>query len=171
MSLVIDILLLAVIFIAVFVGYKKGVIKISVVALGFVVSFILAITLSTTVANYTYDTFLQEKMVSTVSGSLEKQGNVTIDTAVDNIFSSDKMIVKMAKICNVTADDIKPELNAESNEIKTVSQYIEGEVIKPTMTFMSRVIFMILLFILCARTIKHSLEYQVYNTTHSSECQ
>ncbi|MBR4282407.1 MAG: CvpA family protein [Clostridia bacterium] len=150
MSLVIDVLLLAIILVAVIVGYKKGFIKISVVAVGFVVSFIVAITLSTTVANYVYDTFLQDKMVSTVSSSLEKQGNVAIDTAVDNIFSSDKMIIKMAKICNITADDIKPQLNAESSQITTVSQYIEGEVIKPTMTFMLRVIFLILLFIICS---------------------
>lgn len=148
MSLVIDVILLAIILAAIIVGYKKGFIKISVVAVGFVISFVLAIILSSTVANNVYDRFLQEKMVSTVSDTLEKQGNVTIDTAIDNAFSSDKMIIKMAKICNVTADDIKPELSETSNEITTVSQYIEDKVIRPTMTFMLRVIFMILLFIL-----------------------
>ena len=150
MSLVIDVILLAILFTAVIVGYKKGFIKISVVAIGFVVSFILAITLSTTVANYTYDTFLQEKMVDTVNSTLTKQGDVAIDTAVENAFSSDKMIIKMAKICDVTADDIKANVSAETDGITTVSQYIEGEVIRPTMTFMLRVVFMILLFILCS---------------------
>ena len=150
MSLVIDVILLAILFIAVIVGYKKGFIKISVVAIGFVVSFILAITLSTTVANYTYDTFLQDKMVSNVNTTLTKQGNVAIDTAIENAFSSDKMITKMAKMCNITADDIKSNISVETDEITTVSQYIEGEVIRPTMIFMLRVVFMILLFILCS---------------------
>ena len=148
MSLVIDILILAIILVAVIVGYKKGFIKISVVSLGFVVSFVLAFTLSSTVANYTYDTFFKDKMVSTVNNALEKQGNVAIDTAIDELFSSNEMIIKMAEISEISADDIKPEITSNSNEITTVSQYIEQEVIKPSITFMLRIVFMILLFII-----------------------
>ncbi len=148
MSLIIDILILAIILVSVIVGYKKGFIKISVSAIGLILSFVLSITLSSTVAQWTYDTFIHEKMVSNVSASLEEQGNVAIDIAIDNIFSSDKMIFKMAKICGITADDVKPEISAESDEISTVSEYIEGEVIRPTLTFMLRLVAMILLLIL-----------------------
>jgi len=147
-SLIIDILILAIILIAVIVGYKKGFIKISVTAIGLILSFVLSITLSSMAAEWTYNSFIQEKMVSNVSAGLERQGNVAIDTAIDNLFSSDKMIIKMAKICDITADDIKPEISSDSQEVITVAEYIEKEVIRPTLTFMLRLIVMILLFIL-----------------------
>ncbi len=148
MSLVIDILILAIILVAVVVGCKKGFIKISVTAVGIVLSFIVAFAFSATVSNYFYDAILKDKMVSVVSNALEEQGNIAIDSAVDNLFSSNKMILKMSNICDVSADDIKLEISGDSSEIATVSQYIEGEVIRPTLTFMLRVVFVILLFII-----------------------
>lgn len=148
MSIVIDVILVLILLICTLIGYKKGFIKISVTAIGLIASVILSIILSSTVATWTYETFIEEKMVTTISEGLEEQGNASIDEAIDNLFSSNKMINKMAKICDIAPEDVKPEISSDSKGVATVTDYIEQEVVRPTFTFMLRVISMVLLFII-----------------------
>ena len=146
MNFIIDLILLLIIGFSVFSGIKKGFIKIAISAIGIILSFVLAFSLSAVAATWTYETFVGEKLTATIEKNIDKQRDQSVDEKVDELFASNKMVERMANMCGVTADEVKDTLSDGSTG--TIAEQIEDKIIAPAMTFLIRIVYLLILLVI-----------------------
>ena len=84
MSLILDLAVVAVILINVILSAKKGFVKTIVEVVGFIAALSLAFSLSTPIAEYTYDSFIGPAVENRLS---ESAGNIA-DASANNLFET-----------------------------------------------------------------------------------
>lgn len=149
MGIVLDLILVAIIFVFVSLSAKKGFVAVAVETAGFIAAIILAFAISTPLANLTYDKLIEAPMVKGVE---EAVGNAA-DIGTEELKSKmPKFILEDGKF-GISAekfnDTISQNMGKGATEaVKTASQTVIKPVVARIISMVySIAIFLILLFV------------------------
>ena len=78
MSIVLDLIILAIIIITAYISAKKGFVKVLVETVGFVLAIVIAFTVSTPLAEITYDKFIEPTIIKNAEKAVENGESVEI---------------------------------------------------------------------------------------------
>ena len=84
-SLILDLIVVAIILFCILHSAKKGFVKVVVGVVGLIAAYMLAFTVSTPLANITYDKFIEPTMVNAVNESTDTQTDSAQTKAWDAI--------------------------------------------------------------------------------------
>lgn len=146
MTWLIDIILVLIIAIAGYIGYRRGIVKMLLSFLTIVLALTLAGVLSGPLANTSYTLFFEKNIASTVDAALEHETMTSVQGAVEDLFSSEGFIGGIGGLLGF--DTKEAVAGITGNTLQEVSNHIQEHVIKPPMVSLLRGMLFLLLFIL-----------------------
>ncbi len=150
MAYILDLIIVAVVGITVFLGYRRGFIRTIIQLVGCVVAFALALSLSATVSNYIYDDLLRD-------GLHEKIETVWNDTVVEG--AADTMTEQVESVletlpsfltATLDTDDLVDGIQASVGNADTgtaVADYLVDEMLRPLLVAVLRFIAFLILYL------------------------
>lgn len=115
MGIILDLIIIAVLALSIFLGYKKGLVGVAFKILSFIVAIALAFTLSTPVSNYIIEnTEFDDNIHNTIQTALESK---TIETEEKNVEDETNM---SEVITNYVAEEIRKVTAETQNEVASV---------------------------------------------------
>lgn len=151
MSYVLDAIVVGIVVVTAFLGYRRGFIRTIIQLVGCVVAFILAFSLSSTVSAMVYDSFLRD-------GLHQKIETVWSETVVDG--AAQTLTEKTEAVFDALPGFVQTTLDAEAitQEIHNsvgnnqtaiaVADYLADELVRPVMVAIIRFIAFLLLFVI-----------------------
>lgn len=129
MSIILDLAVVAVIIINVLLSAKKGFVKTVVEVVGFIAALSLAFSLSTPIAEYSYDTFIGPAVENSL---IESAGNIA-DASANSLFETlPPVITENAETFGISAENILSGVSGsvKENTADTV-KIISEDIVKP----------------------------------------
>lgn len=128
-SLILDLIVVAIILFCILHSAKKGFVKVVVGVVGLIAAYMLAFTVSTPLANITYDKFIEPAMVNAVNESTDTQTDSAQTKAWDAI---PEFITKNAEKYGVSLSEFSESVTENiSNGAETAVIKASQDVIKP----------------------------------------
>lgn len=146
MTWLVDVVLILVIAIAGYVGYKKGIVRMLLSFLTIVLALALAFVISAPLADLSYGWFFEKSISATVDAALENQTMETVGTAVEDLLGSDSVIGGLGGLLGFDAKQAVTQ--ATGDTLGEVGRVIKEDIIKPPMTLLLQVLIFILFFVL-----------------------
>lgn len=149
MSLILDGIIIFIVLLFVYLSAKKGFVYTLIEVIGFVAALVIAFTISTPLAEITYDTFV----FPSVSDKVESTGKENISEAADALWEelpdyfTESSFLGLSKETATTAAQ-----NEFSNNSDSIAKSISDSMVKPTAVklisvFISFILVVVLLFI------------------------
>lgn len=149
-SLILDLSVIVIILIFVLISAKRGFVKTIIEFVGFLAAIILSFTISTPLAEVTYDKIIEPPIITAVS----EQGTVNASDTVEDLWNSlPEFLTSAAEELGITSDSINQDINEDVKDglekgIKASSQtVIRPIIVKVIGTIYSILLIMILFFI------------------------
>lgn len=76
MSVVLDLIILIIVALTIYLSAKKGFVKVLVETVGFIVAIVIAFTISTPLAETTYDKFIEPSIINNAEKAIENEENI-----------------------------------------------------------------------------------------------
>lgn len=146
MTWLIDIVLVLIIAIAGYIGYKKGMVKMLLSFLTIVIALALAWGVSAPLADVAYDMFFEDTVSNTVDAALENTTQDAVDGAVEKLFDSGSIIGGLGGLLGFDTRAVVDKITGDS--LAQVSNTLKNDIIKPPMVSLLRGILILLLFVL-----------------------
>lgn len=146
MSLILDIILIAIFCLIVFGAAKKGLVKSLLELASFVLAVVLSFQLSPFVAEKAYGAFLEEQITTSIEEQTKEKTNV--DKIDLTVIAVPEFVVKIAEAAGVDTDKIKKQVTSYDLSSENMAEELEENVVKPVATGALTVISFIVLFIL-----------------------
>ena len=155
MAYVFDLIIVCTLIFMIVIGYRRGFVQSLVQIAGYVLAFVLALSLSTPIANAVFDgaiaegveTKLTESFVGAVDGSPSEKANAFIEGLPGPIASA---LLKNESVTDTLRDlDENLELSAQK-----FAETVVENAIRPVVVSLIRIVLFILLFILLSLAIK-----------------
>ena len=153
MSIVLDLIVIAIILLSIIISAKKGFVSVLVETVGIIVAFSLALTLSTPLANLTYDKIIEPAVVSTIESNIQNAAEVTSEHISSAI---PKNIINAASAFGLSVEEIINELPSNTVDAKAVAEKISVDVVKPVAVKIAELAFTLLIFCLLSVVVKLS---------------
>lgn len=150
MNILLDLIILAIIAVTALLSAKRGFVRSAVELVGFLAAVWLAFTVSTPLAEMTYDKFLEPKIVSSVSDEV----GTTAESIIDSTWNSLPEFVKNnADSIGLSRDKLSQNISQEitsgsENAVKATSQNAIKPVISHLLGLLYSVIILIVAMIL-----------------------
>ncbi len=149
MGIVLDLIVLAIILFTVFMSARRGFVKVLIELVGFIAAVFISFTISTPLANTTYDKIIEPPIVSSVSGV----SGESAAQAVDEVWEALPTFVKnnIEKI-GISKESINESINGNINggaqsAVAAASQELIKPVITPVFASIYSVISLIILLV------------------------
>ncbi len=142
---IIDLILLVILGLATYIGYKKGIIKMLLSFALVLVALVSAFYLSAPAAEATYDLLLEKQVSSSVDKAMKNQTMETVDQAVDKFLSTGS-IGFMVGTVDYNAEGAADTVVGDS--VAEISQNLKDNVVRPPAVLMLRVVCAFILFLL-----------------------
>lgn len=142
MGIILDLLVIAVIIIVAVIAAKKGFVRTLIEVVGFIAACVIVFTVSTPVAEFTYDKLIEPPMLSAVEKAAEEQAENAVGTvvlAIPGIFS------KGAEKLGLTAEKLSVDA---SNGAVAAAQNVSQNVARPALTKIISVLLSVILMII-----------------------
>ncbi len=145
MNILLDLIILAIIAVTAFLSAKRGFVRSAVELVGFLAAVWLAFTVSTPLAEMTYDKFLEPKIVSSVSD----EAGATAESIIDSTWNSLPEFVKNnADSIGLSRDKLSQNISQEitsgsENAVKATSQ----NAIKPVISHLLGLLYSVIILI------------------------
>ena len=107
MSVVLDLIILIIIALTIYFSAKKGFVKVLVETVGFIVAIVMAFTISTPLAETTYDKFIEPSIINSAEKAIENEENIG-NEVWENIPT---FITKNAEGLGISADGFSKTIN------------------------------------------------------------
>ncbi len=146
MTIFIDVLLVLIVAVAAYIGYRKGIVKMLLSFLVVLISLVLAWSISAPLATGGYAWFFEESVSQTVDAALENTTQDAVDTAVENLFSSNSLLGGVGSLVGFDTGDVVDSVAGDS--LEKVATTLKEDVIKPPTVLLLRCIAFLLLFVL-----------------------
>jgi len=173
MSIIIDLIVLAIIGLFIYTSAKRGFVKVLVEVAGFVLAVIITFTISSPLADATYDKIIEPSILEAVgdsaAGSAEELKNEALSALPE-------FVTKNAELLGFSVDEFANKINTDvlsstaQNPVKLASQ----EVVKPVVSriielLYSIILMLILLFVvkLLARVINKMFTFSIIGKANS----
>lgn len=147
MSYLIDLIIVAIIGICVFLSAKKGFVKTVVELIGFVLAVAISFSVSSGLADVTYQKLIEPKISETVTTAIEKSENDIENKAWNSL---PDIIIENAEKFGISFEKFQKTIedNISSGTDKTV-QTVSNDIVKPIIVKLLKLIYSIaLMFIL-----------------------
>ncbi len=145
MSIIIDLILVAIILVVVLISAKQGFVRTVVGAVGFVAAVVIAFTFSKPLAEVTYDKFIEPPIVNSIS----ETASGTVTDTVDGVWSNlPSLITDNSESFGFSKDSIKGSLSeSTSDNIKETISNVSQTAIKPIFTNLCSTVYAVILII------------------------
>ncbi len=147
MGIVLDVIVLAIIVITAIISAKKGFVATVIEFVGLLLAFYLAFTLSTTVANFTYDKFISPTIKETVIEEIGDKVESTADSVWDSLPA---IVVSGANTLGIEREEIFEGVNNSTlSTAEEIANTVSDKIAKPVITLFIRFILAFVLFVAC----------------------
>lgn len=154
MNIILDVIIIAIIAICVFLSAKKGFARTIIELAGFVAAILIAINLSTPVANFVYDKMVSPSIEKTVVKVIDDSVNSTSAAVTDAIWEKlPGFVSNAAEKSGVSKDTLSSKLMGGSSSAD-IAQNIADEVVAPVATTVIKYIATVLIFIILLIVVK-----------------
>ncbi len=157
MAYILDAIVLAVVAVTVFLGYRRGFIRTIIQLVGCVVAFALALSLSATVSNYVYDEMLRdslhEKIETVWNDTVVEGATATITEQVDSVLDSLPSFVTATLDTDTLVEGIRGSVG-NTDTGTAVADYLVDEMLRPLVVAVLRFIAFLVLYLLLMLVIR-----------------
>ena len=153
MSFLIDLIVVAIIALFIFTSARRGFVKVLIEVIGFVLAIMLTFTISTPLANVTYDKIIEppilEAAADVSADSIEEMKQSALNALPD-------FVTENAELLGFSIEEFADTINTESlsssmaNPVQTASQ----QVIKPAVSKILELLYSIILMIILTFVVK-----------------
>jgi len=151
MSIVLDLIVIAIITLCVLISAKRGFMKCLVETVGFVAAIVIAFTVSSPLADLAYDKIIEPPVVKAAVNSLEKGAEDEIQNALPEIVVNKESSVFSFVVPEDFARSIKDNLSlGTETAVKTASQNI----VRPIATKILGLLFAVILILVLSVLVK-----------------
>lgn len=124
MYIIIDVLLILILFLFLYSGYKQGFIKAGIGFICFAVSFVLASILSPIISTYVYDSFISQRLISSINNALNASQYGLAKKTIAVMESLPKFLTNSFESCKISASNISAILIKEKDPAKEISNLV-----------------------------------------------
>lgn len=156
MSIILDLIVLAIIISTVLISAKRGFVRVLIELIGFIAAVFITFTISTPLSNITYDKIIEPPIISSVTSSVNSVAGDKAEAAIENTWKSlptfvknniEKIGITKEKIDNSITNNIG---NGTESAVRSASQ----DVIKPVVTKTLQLIYMVLIIVILMFVVK-----------------
>ncbi len=145
MGFILDLIVLAIIVLCIVISAKKGFVKVLIETAGFIIAIILAFTISSPLANYTYDNLIEPAIVKSAANEVGDKAEKEAADALPGFVSND----------DSTANKFTEKINQNMHKgTETAVRESSREVIKPIATKILGLLFSIILVTILSVVLK-----------------
>ncbi len=153
MSLILDLIILAIVLISVFIYAKKGFVKSVFSIAGFLAAIVLALYLSGPFANFIYTNAIEPGVVSSLEETLNVPG-ATLENTSNDVWEALPAIIKNnAEVLNLSPDNLFSGGNI-LGDTHVIAQNIADTVIKPFTVYFIKIILSLIIFVVLSIVFK-----------------
>ena len=159
-SLVIDLIVVAIIAVAVLISVKRGFVKSAVELAGFVLAVVLALTCSSPLATLTYDKFIKESVETTVRDSITNAvGDVAEDidmSAFEDVWDAlPDFFTNNSDEFGISKEEVKNDLiSVDTTQVENAAVEIADSVARPVLTTILEAAIALLIFFIVSSLAK-----------------
>lgn len=146
MTILIDVLLVCIIAIAAYIGYRKGIVKMLLSFLVVILALAVAWGISAPLASGGYSLLFEQSVSDTVDAALENTTQDAVDTAVENLFEDGSILGGVGALVGFDTQSVVDTVAGDS--LEKVATTLKEDVIKPPAVLLLRCISFLILFIL-----------------------
>ncbi len=155
MSWILDGIVVLLLVIAVILGYKRGFISTAVQLAGYIFAFLIALSLSATVAEFTYDRFIGEKITESVSAAFSENTGSSVSEKVDSMLDTLPAFLQTALSENEDVQNALSTIDDKTeNTITAVTETVVKQILRPVVVALLRFVVFIILFLLLLLVVK-----------------
>ncbi len=152
MHFVIDLILIAIIALIALISAKQGFVKAVIEVVGFVAAVVLAFSVSTPMAEYTYTNMIEPSIVNSVSESIEETTNNTTDVIWEKL---PKLITDNASNFGISKDGLEETISqGTKDDTKAVITDISKKVVSPIVVGLLETVYAVILIVILLFIVK-----------------
>ena len=144
MSFILDLIILAIIVICVLISARKGFVKTIIGIAGLVLAVVLAITLSTPLANFTYDKIVEPAVTGTIENAISNVTDKAENIVKENVYESLPGFVQN----NIDLSEF--EISAGENAAAAITE----SAVKPVALSLLKAVFSLILFVILSFVVR-----------------
>ena len=152
MSIILDLIVIAIIILMVLISAKRGFVRVAVEAVGFVAAIMLSLSLSTTLADVTYQKAIEPAILSSVENATAE----TTSSAADDAWNSlPELITKNADKFGISKDSITNDITEDiGNSATEIVTSISQNTIKPMAVGILKTLYSVILMLVLMIAVK-----------------
>lgn len=149
MSYILDAIVIIIIAVTVVLSAKKGFVRTIIEVIGFIAAIVIALSLSTPIANFIYQTTIEPSIVKTVENVAVETSN-EVSGAVDAVWQKMPKFITESNFLGLSKDNITQQIEGETaSGAMQVADSISHSFVKPVATkLLSTLISVILVVVL-----------------------
>lgn len=162
MSVVLDVIILALLIICALIGKRKGFVYTAIEMLGWIAVALLAVTFSMNISEWIYDTFVHSAVRTGVDNAIADVYNDTMASAVSNFFDGlPEFISNALAVSGISPDSIVNSVQSGTELSSAVADSLKPVISSLISVVVSLIIFVVGLFLvrmlarLCGGIVKH----------------
>lgn len=155
MSIILDLIALAIIVITVLISAKRGFVRTAVELVGFIAAVFISFTISTPLANTTYDKIIEPSIVSSVASVADTAANNSSE-AVDSFWNEMPEWVKSGiEKAGISKESLDGSITANiGNGVTSAAESASQSVIKPAVTSTLALVYQVISLIILLIIVK-----------------
>lgn len=175
MSIILDLIVLAIIVLTVLISAKRGFVRTAVELVGFIAAVFISFTISTPLANTTYDKIIEPSIVSSVTSAagtvMEDSSVAAVDGFWDGMPTWIRNGIEKSGVSKESLDGIITANigNGVQSTVETASQSVIKPVVTGTLSLIYQVIFLIVFLALVkplAKLINKLFSFSIIGTAN-----
>lgn len=159
MSYILDAIVVLIILFFAFLSAKKGFVRTLVEVVGFVAAIIVALALSTPVADFAYDKAVEPVVTKTVEAAVS-EGAANANSAVDAVWNKMPTFLTESNFLNLSKESITATINEEvTTGTAELASTISDSFVKPAVTKLLSVLISVILVVVLLFVVKILAKY------------
>ena len=156
MNIVLDLIILAIVIVTIYLSAKKGFVKVLVETVGFILAIVVSFTVSTPLAEATYDKFIEPSIIQSAEKTIQNDEGIEKEVW-ENI---PDIITKNAENFGISADSFSETINENiSLGTKKAVTVASQNVIKPVCVSLVSMIYGVILTTLLFIVVKFAAKF------------
>ncbi len=152
MSIVIDLIVVAIILLTVLISAKRGFVRVAVEVAGFVAAVILAFSFSAPLADFTYEKAIEPPIINSISENTTESASQTADAIWESLPS---FITGNTERLGITKDYIEKEVvSGTKSHMEEALKDLSQKAIKPVATSILETLYAVILIIVLLFIVK-----------------
>lgn len=155
MSIILDLIILAIIILTVLISAKRGFVRTAVELVGFIAAVFISFTISTPLADTTYDKIIEPSVVSSVASAADTAADNSVAT-VDNFWNElPEWIKNGVGKAGISKDSLNGSISENiGNGVQSAAESASQSVIKPAVTSILSLIYQTIILIVLLALVK-----------------